>query len=132
MSAVSPWALLTLAIALEVVGANALKASRGFTEPLAVLVVVLTYGPTFYLAAQAFKRLPMGTVYAIWAGAGTALTALTGAVLYGEALGPAQILGIGAIIAGVVVLHLTTPVEGSAASPAQEPPSREVAGRQMS
>jgi small multidrug resistance pump len=111
MSSVSPWALLAVAILLEVVGANALKASRGFSEPLAVLVFLLAYGPTYYLAGQVFKRLPIGIVYAIWAGAGTALTALTGVVLYGEALGPPQLLGIGAIIAGVVVLQLNTPVE---------------------
>lgn len=129
MKPVNPWALLALAIALEVVGANALKASRGFTEPLAVLAFVLAYGPTYYLAAQVFKRLPMGTVYAIWAGAGTALTALTGAALYGEVLGRAQILGIGAIICGVVVLHLTTPVESAPPSSDQEPAQREEARR---
>jgi len=99
--------LLALAIACEVIATLSLRASDGFGKTLPSLLVVLGYGGAFYLLAQVLKGLSVGTVYAIWAGAGTALVAIAGALIFGDRLGWAGGAGIGLIVAGVVVLNLS-------------------------
>jgi small multidrug resistance pump len=52
------------------------------------------------------RTLPVGIVYAIWSGVGVALIALVGWLLYGQALDLPAIVGIGLIVAGVIVLNV--------------------------
>lgn len=106
MPPLPPWALLALAIASEVVATSALKASEGFTRLGYGAVVVVGYGLAFWLMAQTLKHLAVGTVYAIWSGAGTAAIAVIGVVAFGEALTLPRALGIGLIVAGVIVLNI--------------------------
>ncbi|MCC6628182.1 MAG: multidrug efflux SMR transporter [Chloroflexi bacterium] len=108
----NPWLLLAVAIVCETVGSTALKASAGFTQLLPSLLVVAGFGLSFYLTSQVMQRLPLGLVYAIWAGAGTALTAVAGLLIFGESLGPVQIAGIALIIGGIVVLQATAAAGG--------------------
>ncbi len=63
-------------------------------------------GTAFYCLALTLKVIPIGTAYAIWAGLGTALTAIVGVVLYKERFNRKKVLGILCIILGVVVLNL--------------------------
>ncbi|WP_296800915.1 SMR family transporter [Variovorax sp.] len=80
------WLLLAASIAAEVVGTLALRHADGFTRAL----------PSAVVAAA----------YALWAGAGTALIAVCGVWLFGEAVTLARCLGVAMIVLGVVVLHL--------------------------
>jgi len=50
--------------------------------------------------------MPVGVAYGIWAAIGVVLTAVMGTVLFGELLGPVQIVGIGAIVVGVLLVEL--------------------------
>ena len=100
------WVYLGLAILAEVIATSALKASNGFSQWTPSLVVVAGYGIAFYCLSLALRNVPLGIAYAIWSGAGTALIALIGAVLYKQKLDPAALLGIGLIVAGVLVLNL--------------------------
>jgi multidrug transporter EmrE-like cation transporter len=100
------WLLLVLAIVAEVIGTTALKASAGFTRPGAVAVVVLGYGAAFYLLARVLLVLPLGVTYAIWSGLGVAAVTVIGLVVYGQKLDLAAWIGIGLIVAGVMVLNL--------------------------
>lgn len=102
------WFLLALAIIAEVIATASLKASSGFTRLWPSMIVVSGYGVAFYLLALALRTIPVGTAYAIWSGVGIALIALAGVVLYGQRLGPAGLVGIGLIIAGVALLSLQT------------------------
>jgi small multidrug resistance pump len=99
--------LLALAIASEVIGTLSLRASEGFTRPLPSALVALGYGGAFYLLSLVLKDLPLGTTYAIWAGVGTALVALGGALVFGDRLNWAAVGGIALILAGLVVLNLS-------------------------
>jgi multidrug transporter EmrE-like cation transporter len=98
--------LLAVAIVIEVIGSAALKASRGFSEPLPSVVVVVSAIATFYLIGIIVNRLPLGIIYATWSGVGTALTAVIGVVVFRETLVLWQIAGIGLIIAGVILLNV--------------------------
>ncbi|MDR0634854.1 MAG: multidrug efflux SMR transporter [Azoarcus sp.] len=97
---------LTLAIVAEVAATTALKACEGFTRPLPSLVVLAGYGIAFYFLALTLKSLPIGVVYAIWSGVGTALVCIAAWLIYHQPLDKPAIAGIGLIIAGVLVLNV--------------------------
>jgi len=103
---VSSFLLLAVAIALELVGTSSLKASTGFTKPWPTVLMVVSYGLAFWLIAVIVRQLPIGIVYAIWAGVGIAGTAAIGALFFRESLQASDYIGIALIIAGTLVLTL--------------------------
>ena len=100
------WAVLSLAIIAEVIATSALKASDGFTRLGPSLLVVFGYGVAFYCLSITLRTLPVGVVYAIWSGAGVALIALIGWLLFGQSLDAPAIVGMALIVAGVLVLNV--------------------------
>jgi small multidrug resistance pump len=101
------WLLLAAAIASEVVGTIALKATDGFTRLAPSLVVFIGYALSFYLLALILKTgLATGVVYAIWSAFGIALVTLGGVWLYKESISLVTVLGLGIVIVGVVVVQL--------------------------
>jgi len=104
----NPWFILTFTIVLEVCGTVCLKLSHGMTHPLPFVGVVLFYLSAFALLSVCLKHLEVGTVYAIWSGAGTALVAMIGILYFGESVGWLKILGLSLVITGVVLLHRTS------------------------
>ncbi len=101
-----PWLHLLVAIAGEVIGTTALKASDGFTRPGPVVLVVIGYAIAFYFLALVLRTVPLGVTYAIWSGVGVAAVTLIGWLVYGQRLDLPAVLGIGLIVAGVLVLNL--------------------------
>ena len=106
MTALNPWILLSLAIGAEVIGTSALKASAGFTRLWPSLVVVVSYAAAFYLLALTLRAIPVGVAYAVWSGVGVVLIAVIGWLVFGQKLDTAGVLGMGLIVAGVLVLNL--------------------------
>jgi len=97
---------LAAAIVCEVVGTVALKFSDGFTRLGPSTVTVVGYLISFALLAQTLKTVPVGTAYAIWSAAGTALIAAIGIVFLGENATVVRLGAIALIIIGVVILNL--------------------------
>lgn len=97
---------LIVAVAAEVIGTTALQASNQFTRLGPSLLVVLAYGVAFFFLGIALKYIPVGIAYALWSGLGIVLIALIGFSVFGQALDLAAILGLGLIIAGIVVIQL--------------------------
>jgi len=54
------------------------------------------------------KAIPVGVVYAIWAGLGIVAAAVIGTFVFDERLGVIQYICIALILAGAVGLKLTT------------------------
>jgi small multidrug resistance pump len=100
------WLALCIAIVAEVVATTALKSTEGFTRLWPSLLVIVGYGAAFYFMTVSLRVLPLGIMYAIWAGAGIVLVALLGWVLYRQALDIPAIIGIALIIGGVVVINV--------------------------
>ncbi|MBE1159007.1 DMT family transporter [Dyella acidiphila] len=100
------WLTLGLAILAEVIATSALKASNGFSALLPSVVVIAGYGVAFFCLSLTLRQLPLGIAYAVWSGAGTALIALIGVVIYKQRLDLPAMLGIALIVAGVLVLNL--------------------------
>lgn len=100
------YAQLVLAIVAEVIATSALKASDGFTRLWPSLVVVLFYGIAFYFLALTLRVFPIGIAYAIWSGLGIVLIALVGWLWYDQRLDLPAVVGLGLIVAGVLVVNL--------------------------
>ncbi|MBY8870324.1 multidrug efflux SMR transporter [Micromonospora sp. PLK6-60] len=100
------YVFLLLAIAAEVFGTSLLKATDGFTRLWPTLGVVVSYLAAFGLLAVVVRDIPVGVAYAMWSGLGTAAIVAVGAVFLGEPLSVTKLVGVGLVIAGVVVLNL--------------------------
>ena len=96
---------LALAIGSEIVATVSLKLADGFTRPLPSVVVVAGYALSFYALSISLRTIPLGVVYAIWSGVGTAAIVVIGLFLFRETLDAVKVVGIGLIIAGVVMLN---------------------------
>ena len=99
---------LVVAVAFEVAGTSALKLSQGMTRPLPVVVVVLGFGISFYLFSLVLQYLPVGVVYAIWSGLGIVLVDLVGVFFFRQRLEWPAIVGMVLILAGVVMMSLSS------------------------
>ncbi|MBB3225367.1 DMT family transporter [Pseudoduganella umbonata] len=100
------WLYLAIAIVAEVIATSALKASEGFTRPVPATLVVIGYGIAFYMLSLTLRTIPMGVVYAIWSGAGIVLITLVGYFMFRQRLDLPALVGIGLIVAGVLVMQL--------------------------
>jgi multidrug transporter EmrE-like cation transporter len=100
------YTVLALAIICEVVATTAIKAADGFTRLVPSAVVVAGYVSAFFLLSHVLDRIPLGIAYAVWAGGGIVLVALLAWVIYGQRPDAAGFVGMGLIVAGVLVLNL--------------------------
>jgi small multidrug resistance pump len=100
------YAMLVLAIVFEVLGTSAMQAAQHFTRLLPTLVMVVCYAVAFYFLSYTLKAIPVGIAYAFWSGLGIVLISVAGYFFFGQKLDFAAVLGLGLIIAGVVILNL--------------------------
>ncbi|MBN3831341.1 MULTISPECIES: multidrug efflux SMR transporter [Burkholderia] len=100
------YAWLAIAIVAEVIGTSALRAADGFTRLWPSLLVVAGYGIAFYCLSLTLRTMPVGIIYAVWSGAGIVLITLVAMLLYRQVPDLPAVIGLGLIIAGVVVLNL--------------------------
>ncbi|MBB3930932.1 small multidrug resistance pump [Kaistia hirudinis] len=96
---------LGIAIVSEVIATSAMRASDGFTKLIPSLVVIVGYVISFYFLSLTLKVLPVGIAYAIWSGTGIVLISGAAWLLFGQKLDAAALIGIGLIIAGVIVIN---------------------------
>lgn len=97
---------LFIAIVLEVIATNYLKASEGFTKMLPSLMVVIGYGGAFFFLSLVLKTIPVGVAYAIWAGAGIALVTIVAAIAFKQMPDLPAMIGIALIISGVITIKV--------------------------
>lgn len=100
------WVLLLAAIVSEVAGTTFMKLSMGFTKLVPSVLLAVCYLISLTLLNLALKGVSVSVAYAIWSGAGTALVAGIGWVLFGERMSLIKIICILLIIAGVAGLNL--------------------------
>ncbi len=97
---------LGIAIVCEVIATSALKASDGFSRLLPSVVTAIGYAAAFYFLSLTLKTIPVGIAYALWSGVGVVLIAIIGVVAFQQRLDLPAYVGLGLIIAGVLVLNL--------------------------
>lgn len=54
----------------------------------------------------ALRGIPVGVAYAVWSGVGIVLISVIGWLAFGQSLDGPAVLGIGLIMAGVIVLNV--------------------------
>lgn len=96
---------LVIAIVGEVAATAALKAAGELTNPVPAVIVIVGYAAALLFLSLTLRTVPVGVAYAIWAGAGTALIALSAYLVYGQKLDGLAILGIGLIVLGVALVN---------------------------
>jgi multidrug transporter EmrE-like cation transporter len=99
------WLLLAIGIAIEISATASLKLSEGFTRLHFAGLTLICFGLAFYVMSLVVRTMPIGVAYSVWAGGGIAGVTLLGAVAFGQSLDGYAYLGIGLILAGVVVLN---------------------------
>ena len=97
---------LLIAVAFETFGSSCLQASNQFTRLWPTLGVIAGFAGAFWFFSLVLRDLPLGITYALWSGIGMVLIAGSGWLLFGQKLDLAAILGIGLILAGIVVINL--------------------------
>ena len=97
---------LGIAIVAEVIATTALKASDSFTQLWPSLLAVAGYAIAFYFLTITLRSMPTGIAYAIWSGLGIVLITIASFLIYRQTIDLAGMLGMGLIIAGVVVLNV--------------------------
>jgi small multidrug resistance pump len=100
------WLYLAIAIVAEVIATSALKASDGFSRLVPAIVVVIGYGVAFACLSLTLRTIPVGVAYAVWSGAGIVLIALVGYFAFSQVLDAPALIGMGLILAGVLVINL--------------------------
>jgi len=103
---------LAIAIIAEVAATSALKASEEFTNLLPSLIVVIGYGIAFYFMTLVLRVIPVGITYAIWSGLGIVLVTVVGVFLYRQIPDIPALIGMGLIVAGVVVINVFSKTVG--------------------
>ena len=99
------WVHLMIAIVAEVVGTSALKESDGFSRPVPLLITAAAYAVAFFFLALTLRTIPMGVAYAVWSGIGIVLISLVGWLVFRQNLDAPALVGLGLIVAGVVVIN---------------------------
>jgi small multidrug resistance pump len=97
---------LAIAIVAEVIATASMKAVKGLSTPIPLLLVIVGYLTALFMLTLVVRTIPVGIAYAIWAGLGIVLVSIAALVIYGQRLDLPAVLGMGLIVAGVVVIQL--------------------------
>lgn len=106
MTLVTTWLFLLAAIVAEVAATTALARSESFTRLVPSLLTVAGYAVAFYCLSFPLRVMPTGIVYAIWSGLGIVLIATVAWVVFGQKLDVPALVGLGFILAGVLIVNL--------------------------
>ncbi|AKH83853.1 ligand-binding protein SH3 [Streptomyces sp. CNQ-509] len=101
------WLHLGLAVVFEIAVALSAGKARGFTRPAWTAATLISGGVATYLLSRALLTFDVGAGYAIWTSVAGVGIVVLGVLLFGQRLGWRKLLGIAAVIAGVVGLQLS-------------------------
>lgn len=97
---------LAIAIVAEVIATTALRAADGFTVLIPSAISIAGYVVAFYFLSLTLRGMPVGIAYAIWSGVGIILVSVAGWVIYRQLLDLPALVGMGLIMAGVIVINV--------------------------
>jgi quaternary ammonium compound-resistance protein SugE len=102
------WIVLVCAGLMEIVWAFSMKKSAGFTLLWPTAITVAAMLASVALLSVSMKTLPLGTAYTVWTGIGAVGAFLAGVAFLGEAATPPRILAAALIVAGIVMMKLSS------------------------
>ncbi len=102
------WIYLVLAGFLEIIWAFFMKKSAGFTLLVPSAITLITMIASFTLLSLAMRSLPLGTAYTVWTGIGAVGAFAVGVMVLGETLTPMRLIAALLIVAGIVLMKLSS------------------------
>ena len=97
---------LALGIGFELISTSFLKDTNGFTRLYPSLICILALCICIYLLAHSMQFIPVGIVYATWAGLGIVGITIIAVFKYNQIPNIPTIIGLSLIITGVIIVHL--------------------------
>lgn len=98
------WIMLLLAVMAEVVSTVGMKYATSHSPLHGYLLMAVMITFSMWAFSRAVMHIPLAVSYAIWEGAGLFLIAMAGMWLFGEHLSLKQILAIGLMMFGLLLV----------------------------
>ena len=106
MSIIVSYLLLVLAVVLGTTSNTFAKSAEGFTLWIPSIITAITIVLCMYSLSHVMKAIPVGVTYASFAGLTIIATATVGVIKFGQIPNLYTIIGLGLIIAGVLMVNL--------------------------
>ena len=106
MSSIISYLFLVLAVVLGTTSNTFAKSAAGFTLWIPSLLTAVTIVLCMYSLSHVMKTIPVGVTYASFAGLTIIATAAVGVVKFNQIPNLYTIIGLGLIIAGVLMVNL--------------------------
>ena len=102
---------LVMAILFELISTSFLKDTNGFTRLYPSVIVIVALCVCLYLMSHAMKLIPVGIVYASWAGLGIVGITIIASIKYNQIPNIPTIIGLALIVVGVIIVHLMNDIK---------------------
>ena len=102
---------LVIAIVFELISTSTLKDTYGFTKFYPSLIVIVALCICLYLISHSMQFIPVGIVYASWAGLGIVAITIIAVLKYNQMPNIPTMIGIALIVIGVIVVHLMNDID---------------------
>ena len=106
MSNISAYVILIIAVVLGTAANGFAKGAQGFTVLIPSIVTAITIVLCMYTLSLVMKVIPVGITYASFAGLCIIATVLVGVFKFNQMPNLYTIIGLGLIIAGVLMVNL--------------------------
>ena len=106
MNMTAPYLFLALAVFLGTTSNSFAKSAEGFTLLVPTIVTAVTIILCMYVLSIVMKTIPIGATYASFAGLTIIATAVVGIIKFNQIPNLYTIIGLGLIIAGVLMVNL--------------------------
>ena len=102
---------LVLAIGFEILATSFLEDTNGFTNLYPSLIVVIALCFCLFLMSHTMQFIPVGIVYATWAGLGIVAITIIAVIKYNQIPNIPTIIGLSLIVVGVIIVHLMNDID---------------------
>ena len=102
---------LFLAIIFELLSTSFLKDTNGFTRLYPSLIVIIALCICLFLMSHVMKLIPVGIVYATWAGLGIVGITIIAVIKYKQVPNIPTMIGLSFIVVGVIIVHLMNDIK---------------------
>ena len=106
MSNISAYIILIIAVALGTAANGFAKSAQGFTVLIPSIVTAITIVLCMFTLSLVMKVIPVGITYASFASLCIVVTVMVGIVKFNQIPNLYTIIGLGLIIAGVLMVNL--------------------------
>jgi len=102
----SAYIILVVAVVLGTAANGFAKSAQGFTLLIPSIITAISIIGCMFALSVVMKSIPVGVTYASFAGLCIVATSLVGIVKFNQIPNPFVIIGLGLIVAGVLMVNL--------------------------